>query len=447
MTKRNLICIILAAGKGTRMKSALPKVLHQVAGLPMLGHVIRAAQSLNPAKIRVVVGPGQESVVAFAAPHETRLQAEQLGTGDAVRAGLDGLDLAGSDVLVLYGDVPLVTPEILEVMYQRHMGDDHVGATILGMRPENPHGYGRLIVGRDGYVAGIVEQLDATPEQQDINLCNSGMMLLRGEGLANGLAAITNNNAKGEYYLTDLVGIIRASGGLCAHVEGSADDLNGVNDRVQLASAEARLQNKLRDAHMRNGVTLIDPSSVFFATDTVIGNDVTIEPNVFFGAGVQISSNVTIKSFCHLESVTIATGAQIGPFARIREKTVIGNDVHIGNFVELKKSVVGDGTKASHLTYLCDLDIGKNVNIGAGAIFSNYDGVNKHRSSINDHSFVGANATIISPVDVGAGAYVSAGSVITDDVPAEKLAFGRARQVVRDHTDKTKQFSNKKKGK
>lgn len=446
MKKRKLLCVILAAGKGTRMKSSQPKVLHKVAGLPMLTHVIRAAETLSPDQIVAVVGPNMESVSAAAAPHDTVIQTEQLGTGHAARVALAGRDLAETDVLILYGDVPLTPPQALQDLIETHRAQN-AAVTILAMCPENPTGYGRLVTNAQGHVMSIVEEVEATESERAIRLCNSGMMALRGEGLMEILANLKNNNAKGEYYLTDVLALSRATGGVCTFVEGHADDLNGVNDRVQLAAAELRLQQKLREAHMRAGVTMIDPLTVYFSVDTVLGQDVVIEPNVFFGPGVQVMNDVKILANCHLEQVIIGQGAHVGPFARIREQTVLGSHVHIGNFVEVKKSNVGTGTAASHLTYLCDLDIGEKVNIGAGAIFSNYDGVSKHRTKIEDRAFIGANATLVSPVTVGADAYIAAGSVITDDVPADKLAFGRARQTVRDHTQKTSGYSNKKKGK
>lgn len=446
MSTRPLIALILAAGRGTRMKSTLPKVLHQVAGVPMLTHVISAAQTLNPKQIIVVIGPDMDDVAAAAHPHETVIQTEQLGTGHAVKIALAGRDLKKTDILVLYGDVPLTPVNDLAALTAKHQSTS-AAVTILAMRPEIPTGYGRLITDARDQVSTIVEELDATPDQRQINLCNSGMMLLRGEGLNDLLAALQNNNAKGEYYLTDLLSLARGKGGIGAYVEGDANDLNGVNDRVQLAAAEARFQKKTRETHMRAGVTLIDPASVFFAADTVIGQDVVIEPNVFFGPGVRIANNVRILANCHLYNVTIAQGAQIGPFARIRHDTQIGQDVHIGNFVEIKNSHLGNDTKASHLTYLCDLDVGAQVNIGAGATFSNYDGAEKTRTKIDNRSFIGANSTVVSPVDIGTNTYIAAGSVITDDVPADKLAFGRARQTVRDHTKKTIAYSVKKKEK
>ncbi len=444
MSERKLICVILAAGKGTRMKSSLPKVLHKVAGEPMLTHVIRAAKTLTPDQIIVVVGPGMDNVAAVAAPHDVVIQTEQLGTGHAVRTALAGQATHGADVMVLCGDVPLVAPESLSDLLAEHRDQD-ADVTILAMQPDNPTGYGRLITNADGHVSAIIEELDADAPTKKINLCNSAMMVLRGEGLEGLLNSIQNKNAKGEYYLTDVLALSRAKGGLCAYTVGDAQDLNGVNDRVQLSIVERRFQERARVRAMQNGVTLIDPDTVYFSADTVLGRDVTVEPHVFFGLGVRVADDVQIRANCYIENVIIKDKAIIGPFARIREHSLIGESALIGNFVEVKKSVVGRETKASHLTYLCDLDVGEFVNVGVGANFSNWDGIRKTRTNIGDRSFIGANATVVSPVTIGADSYIAAGSVITDDVPADKLAFGRARQSVRDHTDKTRAFSTKKK--
>jgi bifunctional UDP-N-acetylglucosamine pyrophosphorylase / glucosamine-1-phosphate N-acetyltransferase len=448
MNKRSLICLILAAGKGTRMKSALPKVLHAVAGMPMLGHVMAAARSLGVAQIRVVVSPGQDAVRDYVSEQGTiAVQPVPQGTGDAVKCGLSGVDLKNTDVLVLYGDVPLVEVATLEKLIARQLSDDKIHATILGMRPTVPTGYGRLLINTNDFVTGIVEELDATPEQRLINLCNSGMMILRGEGLMDRLGRITNNNAKNEFYLTDLISIIGQDGAFCAYVEGPADDLDGVNDRAQLAKAESRLQNKLRQKHMLNGVTLIDPSSVYFSIDAQIGNDVTIEPNVVIGTGTRISSGVEIKSFSCIEGVAIDEGARIGPFVRIRPGTTIGAGSKVNNFVELKQTHLGQHVDVSQLCCVVDSDVGDNVNIGAGTITSNYNGKDKFRTQIGDRTFVGSNSTLIAPVKIGDDAFITAGSTITENVPENMVAFGRARQVNRDHTEKTILFSNKKKGK
>lgn len=315
------------------------------------------------------------------------------------------------------------------------------------MTPENPTGYGRLITDQNEYVTAVIEEMDATPDQRKIKLCSSGMMVLRGEKLVQALETIKNNNAKGEYYMLDVLPILCQDGDHAAYTIGPSEDLNGVNDRVQLSTVEKRMQKKLRDAAMRGGVTMIDPDTVYLSTDTVMGQDIVIEPNVVIGAGVKIEIGVVIKANSYLEHVTIEKGARIGPFARIRDHSVVGQNVQIGNFVEIKKSVIGQGTKANHLTYLCDLDIGENINIGVGALFSNYDGKDKHRTSIGNNSFVGANCTIVSPVTIGEDAYIAAGSTITEDIADGQLAFGRARQMNREHTEKTKQFAAKQRKK
>lgn len=447
MKNKPLICVIMAAGKGTRMKSALPKVLHAVAGLPLINHVIRAAETLHPDQIVVVVGPGQEAVAAAAAPHVTALQANQAGTGDAVKSGLASVDVEGADVLILNGDVPLIRPQTLQALVDKHRAIANAGATILGMRPAVPTGYGRLMCDAHDHVTAIIEELDATPDQRKIDLCYSGTMIVNGDGLKARLNRITNANAKGEYYLTDLVGILVADKMPCGYSVGAADELDGINDRVQLATAESRLQDRLRRQHMLNGVTLIDPASVYFSADTVIGQDVVIEPNVVIGTGVTVAPGVLIKSFSYIEGVAIADNAKIGPFIRIRPGTTIGAGSKVNNFVELKQTHLGAHVDVSQLCCVVDSDVGDNVNIGAGTITSNYNGKDKFRTQIGNRVFVGSNSTLIAPVKIGDDAFITAGSTITENVPENMVAFGRARQVNRDHTDKTILFSNKKKDK
>jgi bifunctional UDP-N-acetylglucosamine pyrophosphorylase / glucosamine-1-phosphate N-acetyltransferase len=447
MSKRKLLCVILAAGKGTRMKSKLPKVLHPVAGIPMLGHVMRAARDLGPDQIVVVVGPGQEDVATYAAPHDTVLQAQQLGTGHAVRSALVGRDLTGTDVLVLFGDVPLVPMVDLS-----HLCDQHARAksnvTIMAMIPDNPTGYGRLITTAKGEVTAIVEELDCTPPQRDIRLCWSGVMMFRSEGLNDQLARIENKNAKSEYYLTDMVTIAGADGGTCTYVvAGDAQDFQGVNDRSQLALVENRLQHKLRQLVMKNGATLIDPTTVYLSGDTQIGQDVVVEPNVFIGPEVIIENGVIIHANCYLEGVTLRTGAEIGPYVRIRPGTDVGQEAVIANFVEVKKSTFAAHAKVSQFCCVVDADIGAYANLGAGTIISNWDGVNKYRSHIDDFAFVGGNSTLVSPVKIGNSAFVTAGSVITEDVKPDEMAFGRARQVNKPTSDKAQLYSKKQKKK
>lgn len=447
MNKRKLICVILAAGKGTRMKSDLPKVLHPVAGIPMVAHVVRAASALSPDDIIVVIGPDMDAVADAVAPHSTVIQHDRLGTGHAVKVALDGRDLSDTDVMVLFGDVPLVPPDALQEMVTRHRAGDAPVVTILGMQPENPTGYGRLITDPQNYVTSVVEELDATPEQRAITLCSSGMMTLRGEHLASALTAIQNNNAKGEYYLLDVLPILRSGNGVAAYTLGPTDDLNGVNDREQLALAEKRMQNKLRSRAMRGGVTMVDPDTVYLSTDTQFGQDITVEPNVVIGPGVVVENNVTIKASSYLAGVRLQQGCEIGPFVHIRAGSDVGRDAVVANFVEMKKAVLKPHAKISQFACVVDADVGAYANIGAGTIISNWNGVEKFRSRIGDYAFVGGNATLVSPVNLDDGSFVTAGSVITDDVAKDEMAFGRARQVNKPATKVATLYAEKQKKK
>lgn len=428
MSHRPLACIILAAGKGTRMKSALPKVLHPLGGLPMVSHVVAAAQSLSPEKIVVVVGPGMDNVATTVAPHPTVVQENQLGTGDAVKAALGELAGFSGDVLVLYGDSPLITATTLSKMVAARNGTGDPAVVVLGMRPADPGAYGRLILGADGGLEKIVEFLDATPDERAVTLCNAGFMAFDGARMGALLSGIGNANAKGEYYLTDAVAVARASGWTCAVVEGPTDDTAGVNSRAELAGIEKIFQNRLRQAAMANGATLLDPDSVYFAADTVLGRDVTVGQNVVFGPGVTVEDGVEIKPFSHLEGVIVRARAIIGPYARLRPGTDVGEGAHIGNFVELKNTQFGAGAKANHLTYLGDTDVGGGSNIGAGTITCNYDGVLKHRTRIGTNVFIGTHSTLVAPVSVGDGAYTAAGTVVTRDVAPDALSIARAPQ-------------------
>lgn len=428
MSHRPLACIILAAGKGTRMKSAMPKVLHPLGGLPMVSHVVAAAASLSPEKIVVVVGPGMDNVAATVAPHQTVVQENQLGTGDAVKAALGELAGFTGDVLVLYGDSPLITASTLSKMVAARNGAGDPAVVVLGMRPTDPGAYGRLILGADGGLEKIVEFLDASPDERAVTLCNAGFMAFDGARMAALLSGIGNNNAKGEYYLTDAVAVARTSGWTCAVVEGPTDDTAGVNSRAELAGIEKIFQNRLRQAAMANGATLLDPDTVYFAADTVLGRDVTVGQNVVFGPGVTVEDGVEIKPFSHLEGVIVRARAIIGPYARLRPGTDVGEGAHIGNFVELKNTQFGAGAKANHLTYLGDADVGGGSNIGAGTITCNYDGVLKHRTRIGTNVFIGTHSTLVAPVSVGDGAYTAAGTVVTRDVAPDALSIARALQ-------------------
>jgi bifunctional UDP-N-acetylglucosamine pyrophosphorylase/glucosamine-1-phosphate N-acetyltransferase len=427
---RSIAAIILAAGKGTRMKSDTHKVLHPIAGRPMLLHLIDSVAALAPARTIVVVGAGREQVEAAVAPHgaETAHQAEQLGTGHAVQqaeAALAGFD---GDVLILYGDVPLVPAATMQRMLERlHAGDDPA-AVVLGFRPLDPGAYGRVIADAEGRIVKMVEFKDATPEERAETLCNSGLMAARARDLFALLARVGNTNAAGEYYLVDIVNVAAAQGRHSAVIEAPASEVAGVNSRGELAGLEAEWQAARRVRAMAEGATLIAPETVWFSHDTRIGRDVTIEPNVVFGPGVEVADGVTIHAFSHIEGATIGRGASVGPYARLRPGTVLGENAKIGNFVETKKAVLGAGAKANHLTYLGDASIGAGANIGAGTITCNYDGFLKYGTEIGAGAFIGSNSALVAPVKIGDGAIVGAGSVVTQDVEADALALTRARQ-------------------
>ncbi|QJE72516.1 bifunctional UDP-N-acetylglucosamine diphosphorylase/glucosamine-1-phosphate N-acetyltransferase GlmU [Aerophototrophica crusticola] len=431
MSHRPLACVILAAGKGTRMKSALPKVLHPLGGKPMVNHVVDTALSLSPDKVVVVVGPGMDNVAAAVAPHPTVVQVNQRGTGDAVAAARGELEGFQGDVIVLYGDTPLIRAEVLRAMVTARAEKD-AAVVVMGMRPADPGAYGRLVVGADGGLDAIVEFLDATPEQRAITLCNAGFMAFDGARLWTLVDGIGNDNAKGEYYLTDAVAVARSKGWACAVVEGPVEDAIGVNSRAELAGIERIFQDRLRKAAMDNGATLLDPATTYFSADTKLGRDVVVGQNVVFGPGVEVGDNVTIKPFCHFEGVRMAAGAEIGPFARLRPGTVVEEGCHIGNFVELKNTTLGKGSKANHLAYLGDSDIGSGSNIGAGTITCNYDGFLKHRTTIGDGVFVGSNSTLVAPVTLEDGAYVAAATTVTRTVTTNSMAISRVPQEVKE---------------
>jgi bifunctional UDP-N-acetylglucosamine pyrophosphorylase/glucosamine-1-phosphate N-acetyltransferase len=429
MAEIRTAAVVLAAGKGTRMKTELPKVLHPLAGRPMIDHVLANLAPLDCERIVIVIGPGMEGVAAAVAPHATALQAEPLGTGHAVLAARAAMQGFSGDVLVVYGDCPFISTATIKQLIARRRAADQPAVVVLGMRPADPAQYGRLIVGADGLLQAIVEYRDAGAEQRAITLCNSGVMAIDGKRLFALLDRVGNANAKGEYYLTDIVAIARADGAACAVVEAPADELIGINSRAELAAAEAILQNRLRAQAMENGATLIDPQTVFFSFDTRLGRDVVVGPNVVFGPGVEVADGAAIKAFCHLEGARVAAGAAIGPFARLRPGTVVGERARIGNFVEAKNANVGPGAKANHLTYLGDAVVGAGANVGAGTITANYDGFNKHKTEIGADASIGSNTVLVAPVKVGRGAIVGAGSVITQSVSADALALGRGRQT------------------
>ena len=425
----DIALVILAAGKGTRMNSDLPKVLHPIAHAPMLAHAMAAGAVLEPQRTVIIAGHGAEAVAAMVAETDETaqvvIQAEQLGTGHAVaqaRAALDGFD---GDVVVLFGDTPFLRPDTLDRMIAAHGAHDLV---ILGFDTADPAArYGRLIVA-NGQLEKIVEYKDATPEERAISFCNSGLMACDAATLFELVAEIDNDNAQGEYYLTDIVELAQARGLSVTAVKCDEAETLGINSRADLAAADAVLQARARAELMENGVTLMAPDTVYLAFDTVIGRDTVIEPNVVFGPGVTVESGATIRAFCHLEGCHVSRGATIGPFARLRPGAELAEEVHIGNFVEIKNAQVAEGAKINHLTYIGDAEIGARSNIGAGTITCNYDGVMKHRTVIGADAFIGSDTMLVAPVTVGDGAMTATGSVITRDIEPGALAVARTRQ-------------------
>ncbi|WP_020695208.1 bifunctional UDP-N-acetylglucosamine diphosphorylase/glucosamine-1-phosphate N-acetyltransferase GlmU [Reyranella massiliensis] len=428
--KSPIAVVVLAAGAGTRMKSALPKVLHPLANRPMLRHVLANVMALKPARIVGVVAPGARDVMAAFAPHATVVQKKPLGTGDAAKAALGALRGHTGPVLVVFGDAPLVTSASLKRLLSA-CAKERAAVGVLGFVAGDPSPYGRLIVQR-GMLEKIVESKDADEIERTVDFCNSGVMCLDGRLIAGLLAGIKNKNAKREFYLTDAVALARAASHKAIAVEGEEAEFQGINSRAELAVAERALQQRLRAAAMMGGVTMIDPDTVWLSADTKFANDIVIGPNVRFGPGVEIAADVEIKAFCDIEGARIGRGAIVGPFTRIRPGSEVAEDAHIGNFVELKATRMGRGAKANHLAYLGDADIGAASNIGAGTIAVNYDGFGKWRTVIADDVFIGSNSSLVAPVRIGKGANVSAGSVVTEDVPEGALAFGRARQVTKE---------------
>lgn len=422
--------IILAAGQSKRMKSARSKVLHEIGGRALLHHVLATCEGAALAPVVVVTSPGADDIsklVGEVAPSaQTAVQAKALGTGHAVQAGLPALDGFRGDLVVLFGDTPLVTPETIEMMKQeRAAGADVV---VLGFRAAEPGGYGRLVTSADGTLDRIVEAKDATAKELAIDFVNSGVLLGDAGVLTELLDAVTNNNAAGEYYLTDVVRLARTQGLVCRAIECPEEEVIGVNSRVDLAKAEAVLQDRLRANLLAAGVTLVAPETVFLSADTVIGPDTWVGPNVVFGPGVTVGKAATIKSFCHLEGATLADGAEVGPYARLRPGAEIGEGARIGNFVEVKKAQVEAGAKVNHLSYIGDARVGANANIGAGVITCNYDGFDKHKTDIGAGAFVGTNSSLVAPVKIADGAYIGSGSVITRDVEEDALALSRPEQ-------------------
>ncbi|UTW52034.1 bifunctional UDP-N-acetylglucosamine diphosphorylase/glucosamine-1-phosphate N-acetyltransferase GlmU [bacterium SCSIO 12827] len=421
--------VVLAAGLGTRMKSNRPKVLHKVAGRPMIGHVLAALNTATVDQTVVVLGENMDGLAAAVHPLPTAMQTERLGTAHAVLAARDFIQAhPADDLLVVFGDTPLITPETLGAMLAARRTAARPGVVVLGFEPADPAPYGRLILDDDGALASIVEAKDATPEQLAVTLCNSGVMVIDGARALDWLKRIGNANAKGEYYLTDIVAIARTDGAKAAVVIGDADEVLGVNSRADLSEAEAVAQRRLRARAMEGGATLIDPDTVYLSWDTQLGRDVVVGPNVVFGPDVRIADNVEIRAFCHIEGATVGTDTVIGPFARLRPGADLAEGVHIGNFVEIKAASLGAGSKANHLSYVGDSIVGAGVNIGAGTITCNYDGHVKSQTVIGDGAFIGSNTALVAPVTVGAGAIVGAGSAISKNVSAGALAVTRADQ-------------------
>ncbi len=414
--------IILAAGKGTRMKSNKHKVLHEIAGRPMVNYVVDTVSHLKPSKIVTVIADDMQEVEKAVTSQYERvefaIQKKQLGTGDAVKSALPKLKGFKGVVMVMYGDTPLISERTIKNMIDLVNSSMKPAVVVLGFTSPDPAEYGRLLVNNRGELEGIIEYKDATPEERKINLCNSGVMAVKGELLPKLIKAIDNRNLKKEYYLTDIVSIARDMGHTCSTIRVEEEEVMGINSRGHLAVAEFVVQSRLRQTAMQHmGVTLVDPDTVFFSYDTRIGKDVIVHPFVTFGKGVEISDNVEIKSFSHIAGAKISKNCIVGPYARLRPGAELSEDVHIGNFVEIKKSKIGKGSKVNHLSYVGDSEVGKDANIGAGTITCNYDGKKKHKTTIGDRAFIGSNTALVAPVKVGADAVIGAGATIIKDVP------------------------------
>ena len=444
MTDRSCLAVILAAGDGTRMKSDKSKVLHEVGGLPMVAHVVRAAAGAGVSSVALVVGRDAAKVEVSARPFISDLsvfmQEKREGTAHAVLAARDAIAKGYDDIMVMFGDTPLIDSESLSRARAKLAEGNAV--VVMGFHTDNPAGYGRL-VHHDHKLFAIVEDKECNEDQKKINFCNGGLMAISGKDALRLLGKVGNKNAKGEYYLTDIVAIARSEGLHVASLEVSADSVLGVNTRVELAEIESIFQNRTRKRMMLDGVTMFAPESVFFSWDTEIGAESVLEPNIWFGPGVQIASKVVIHAFSHIEGAKVASGASVGPFARLRPDADVQENAKVGNFVEIKKAVIGKGAKVSHLTYIGDAFVGADANIGAGTITCNYDGYNKYVTKIGEGAFIGSNTALVAPVSVGNNAITAAGSVITHDVPDDSVGFGRARQ--QNHAGKAKVLHAKNK--
>jgi bifunctional UDP-N-acetylglucosamine pyrophosphorylase/glucosamine-1-phosphate N-acetyltransferase len=433
MHERTCLTIVLAAGEGTRMRASRPKVLHAIGGRPLIAHVLAAAGAAGGIQA-VVIGPSQDAVAAAVKAvlpsAEMFVQAERRGTAHAVLAAKTALARGYDDVLIAFADTPLITPATFTGL--RAALAKGAAVAVLGFRPADPTGYGRLVVASDGALVAIREEKDASAEERAIRLCNAGLMALRGDTALAILERIGDDNAKREFYLTDAVEIARNMGLPTVALETEEDEVRGVNTQGQLAEAEDVLQRRLRAAAHEAGVAMTAPDTVYFCADTKLGRDVVIEPYVVFGPGVTVEDGALIRSFSHLEGATVGRGAKVGPYARLRPGARLEADVHVGNFVEVKEARLGAGAKANHLSYIGDASVGEGTNIGAGTITCNYDGAHKHRTEIGSRAFIGTNSSLVAPVKIGDGAYIGSGSVITDDVPADALALGRGRQVIKE---------------
>jgi bifunctional UDP-N-acetylglucosamine pyrophosphorylase / glucosamine-1-phosphate N-acetyltransferase len=433
MNARSSLTVVLAAGEGTRMRSSLPKVLHPVAGLPLLAHVLQAAPHDEGSRLAVVIGPDNQAVAdevrRIRPDAETFVQFERLGTAHAVLAARAAIERGTDDLLVAFGDTPLISAATFERM--RAPLKKGAALTVLGFRAADPTGYGRLLMQGDRLVA-IREQADASAEERKVTLCNAGLMAFDGRNALKILDRIGNANSKGEYYLVDAVTIVRDLGLEAIVIETSEDEVRGINTKAQLAEAESAMQARLRKDAMEAGVTLIAPETVFLSADTKFGKDVTIEPFVVIGPGVSIADGAVIHSFSHILQSSIGRNALVGPFARMRPGTVLGDGAKIGNFVETKASTLEAGVKVNHLSYIGDTEVGANTNIGAGTITCNYDGFGKYKTIIGKGAFIGTNSSLVAPVKIGAGAYIGSGSVITRDVPDDAMALERTQQTIRE---------------
>lgn len=428
--KRRFAVVILAAGQGTRMRSDTHKVLHPIAGRPLLLHLLDRVDALGAEKKVVVVGKGREQVEAAIVDRDALIavQADQRGTGHAVQQAAGALAGYEGPVIILYGDTPFVEASTLRRMLDRLDGEDGPGIVVLASWPDDPLKYGRIILGQGDRIAKMVEYKDASEDERAVRLCNSGMMAVRAKDLFRWLGEVGNDNAAGEYYLPDIVNIAASEGREAVVIEGDSYEAAGVNSRAELAHLELEWQRRRREQALDEGATLIDPESVWFAYDTKLGRDVTVEPHVVFGPGVEVADGATIHAFSHIEGATIGAKASIGPFARLRPGTRLSDQTKVGNFVELKKAEIAFGAKVNHLSYIGDASVGEKANIGAGTITCNYNGFGKCRTVIGAKAFIGSNTALVAPVEVGEGAIVGAGSVITRDVEADSLAIERSEQ-------------------